>query len=224
MWPFCSKKTLASSGVFQGFTDYHSHILPGVDDGIRTMEDALEVLRRFEQLGVVKVWCTPHIMEDIPNTTAFLRERFAQLEQAYTGPIQLRLAAENMLDSLFEERLAAGDLLPLGDASKHLLVETSYFNPPAGLDNILFRIKTGGYCPVLAHPERYAYMNEEDYRRLHDIGILFQLNLFSLTGAYGPLAKRRAEWMIDNNMYTYRGTDIHSINLLERTSLRIKKI
>ena len=77
---------------------------------------------------------------------------------------------------------------------------------------------------MLAHPERYAYMNEEDYRRLHDMGILFQLNLFSLTGAYGPLAKRRAEWMIDNNMYTYRGTDIHSINLLERTSLRIKKI
>ena len=147
---------MKDSGIFEGFTDWHSHILPGVDDGVRTVEEALEILRLYEELGVKAVWLTPHIMEDIPNTTAHLRERFAELQATYTGPITLHLAAENMLDNLFEERLEKNDLLPLGENGNHLLVETSYFSPPMGLSNILprrseikkriFRIYTALYC------------------------------------------------------------------------------
>lgn len=116
-----------------GFTDYHSHILPGVDDGVQTMDESLEILRLYEEQGIKSVWLTPHIMEDIPNTTAHLRDRFAELQAAYTGGVQLHLAAENMLDNLFEERLGKNDLLPLGENGDHLLVETSYFSPPMGL-------------------------------------------------------------------------------------------
>lgn len=90
----------------------------------------------------------------------------------------LYLATENMLDNLFEERLAKNDVLPLGKDGKHLLVETSYFNPPMGLNNILLRIKTKGYIPVLAHPERYVYMDENDYRQLKGLNVRLQLNLF----------------------------------------------
>ena len=79
MWPFRKCIPLKDSGIFEGFTDWHSHILPGVDDGVRTVEEALEILRLYEELGVKAVWLTPHIMEDIPNTTAHLRERFAEL-------------------------------------------------------------------------------------------------------------------------------------------------
>ena len=75
---------MKDSGIFEGFTDWHSHILPGVDDGVRTVEEALEILRLYEELGVKAVWLTPHIMEDIPNTTAHLRERFAELQATYT--------------------------------------------------------------------------------------------------------------------------------------------
>lgn len=215
MWPFSKKQTLAESGILRGFTDWHCHILPGVDDGVQTMDEALAILAEYERLGIKEVWLTPHIMEDIPNTTAHLRKRFAELQAAYTGSIALHLAAENMLDPLFEQRLAAGDLLPLGSEGNRLLVETSYFNPPIDLYGMLERIKSAGYHPVLAHPERYLYMSPADYRKLKASGIEFQLNLPSLTGLYGPTAKKKAEALHKHNLYNYSGTDLHSIKQLK---------
>ena len=105
----------------------------------------------------------------------------------------MNLASENMLDRLFEERLQKDDLLPWGKDGKHLLVETSYFNPPIGLNNILLRIKAKGYYPVLAHPERYLYMDMAAYQRLKSLDVKFQLNLFSLTGLYGKDAQKKAK-------------------------------
>lgn len=205
------KKTLISSGIFQGFTDYHSHILPGVDDGIASMEDALAVLKYYEEIGIEKVWCTPHIMEDIPNTTAKLRERFEQLKEAYKGSIQLSLAAENMLDELFETRLSKKDFLSLGDLGNYLLVETSYYTPPFNMDESLKKIKEIGYFPVLAHPERYVYMDNKDYKKYHEMGVLFQLNITSLAGGYGKVAQKKAEWILKHNMYSFYGSDLHSL-------------
>ncbi|WP_297905614.1 CpsB/CapC family capsule biosynthesis tyrosine phosphatase [uncultured Parabacteroides sp.] len=210
MWPFRKKMTLEESGFFRGFTDWHSHILPGVDDGVQTMEEALRILAEYERLGVKEVWLTPHIMEDMPNTTEHLRERFAELQANYEGNVKLHLAAENMLDNLFEERLHKNDLLPIGKNGKYLLVETSYFNPPMGLNNILLRIKTKGYIPVLAHPERYMYMTENDYTRLKGMGVRFQLNLFSLSGTYGPETGKKAVWMLKSDFCGLIGSDIHN--------------
>ncbi len=218
-----SRTTLISSGVFHGLTDYHSHILPGVDDGIRTMEDSIAVLKYFETLGVAEVWCTPHIMEDIPNTVQRLRCRFDELCAAYDGPIRLHLAAEHMMDSLFIERLAANDVLPLTDTGDHLLVETSYFSPPSNLDDILLDVMSAGYFPVLAHPERYVYMDTAEYDRLHGRGVKFQLNLLSLTGAYGSEEQKKAQYLLKNGMYSFKGTDIHSLkNFAQRIKNSIK--
>lgn len=216
MWPFSRRITLKDSGIFNGFTDWHSHILPSVDDGVRTMEESLEILRLYEGLGVKTVWLTPHIMEDIPNTTAHLRERFAELQAAYSGPITLHLAAENMLDNLFEERLERNDLLPIGGNGDHLLVETSYFNPPMGLHDILRRIKAKGYYPVLAHPERYVYMGEPDYRRLKDMDVKFQLNIPSIAGMYGSHIRGKALRLLSDKAINYTGTDIHQYDMFQK--------
>lgn len=220
MFGFRKRKTLAQSGFFRGFVDWHCHILPGVDDGVQTMDEALHILAAYERLGIREVWLTPHIMEDIPNPTARLRERFAELLAAYKGNVVLNLAAENMLDKLFEERLEQDDLLPLGKDGRHLLVETSYFNPPMGLDDILRRIQAKGYYPLLAHPERYIYMEENDYARLKSMHIKFQLNLFSLMDLYGKEVRKRAKELQSKGMYDYIGTDLHRIavlnNLLEK--------
>lgn len=220
MFGFRKRQTLAQSGFFRGFVDWHCHILPGVDDGVQTMDEALHILAAYERLGIREVWLTPHIMEDIPNPTARLRERFTELLATYKGNVVLNLAAENMLDKLFEERLEQGDLLPLGKDGRHLLVETSYFNPPMGLDDILRRIQAKGYYPLLAHPERYIYMEENDYARLKSMHIKFQLNLFSLMDLYGKEVRKRAKELQSKGMYDYIGTDLHRIavlnNLLEK--------
>ena len=194
MWPFKKRIILADSGIFQGFTDWHSHLLPGVDDGIQTVEETLRILSLYEKLGVKEVWLTPHIMEDMPNTTASLKTRFEELKVVYQGDITLYLSSENR---------------------KHLLLETSYFNPPMGLSNILLRIKSKGYTPVLAHPERYSYMNESDYRQLKRLNVKFQLNLFSLVGAYGTGIKKNAEWLMKNGFYDLTGSDTHNLAVLE---------
>ena len=211
MWPFTRKYALQPSGYFRDWTDWHCHILPGVDDGIRTMEDSLKVLSFYADIGLREVWLTPHVMEDIPNTPAGLRERFAELLSAYHGPLKLHLAAEHMLDNLFEERLAAGEVLPIGAAGDTLLVETSYFNPPMDLDGLLRRISGKGLRPLLAHPERYVYMEMKDYRRLRENGVAFQLNLLSLCGMYGEQARRRALVLLKEGMYERTGTDLHRL-------------
>jgi len=221
MWPFRKKHTLEDSGYFLAFTDWHCHILPGVDDGVQSMDESLQILAEYERLGMKEVWLTPHIMEDIPNTTEKLRERFIELRTAYQGSVTLHLASENMLDNLFEERLEKNDLLPIGKDGKHLLVETSYFNPPMGLNNILLRIKAKGYYPILAHPERYLYMNENDYQRLSSMGIEFQLNQLSLFGLYGKDVQKRAMLLQKQDLYHYTGTDLHSLTTL-RNMLSIK--
>lgn len=215
MFGFRKKQTWEQSGFFRGFTDWHCHILPGVDDGVQTMDEALEILAEYERLGVKEVWLTPHVMEDIPNSTDGLRKRFAELQAAYKGKVELNLASENMLDRLFEERLQKDDLLPWGKDGKHLLVETSYFNPPIGLNNILLRIKAKGYYPVLAHPERYLYMDMAAYQRLKSLDVKFQLNLFSLTGLYGKDAQKKAKALCKARMYDYAGTDLHRWDVLK---------
>lgn len=217
---FCNKSSFAESGFLQGYTDWHCHLLPGIDDGVQTMDETLQILASYEEHGVDEVWLTPHIMEDIPNSTMELREKFQELQVIYKGSVKLHLAAENMLDNLFEERLAANDLLPLGEDGQHLLVETSYFNPPLGLNDILLRIKSKGYFPVLAHPERYVYMKESDYRQLKSIGIKFQLNLPGLTGFYGPEVKKKAEWILKNGFYDLTGSDTHRLRVWETTITR----
>ena len=201
---------------FSGMTDCHSHILPGVDDGVEKLEDSLSILGEYEREGVKKVWLTPHVMEDMPNSVSGLRERFELLRSNYSGGIELKLASENMIDNLFAERLDADDFLPIGDDGRKLLVETSYFSAPMNLRDVMERIMKAGYYPLLAHPERYNYMTSiSEYTRLKEMGVMFQLNAMSLSGYYGPMIKDKAERMLNLGYYNHIGSDLHRIGHLE---------
>lgn len=216
IWPFKSNvDSFRKSNLLNGATDWHSHILPGVDDGFREMEDSLKAIKELESLGLRHLWLTPHIMEDVPNETSFLRRRFEELRLAYDGRVTLHLASENMMDALFEDRLEANDFLPIGDRGVHLLLETSYFNPPMNMTGILEQVMHKGYFPVLAHPERYRYMDEKDYERLREMGVLFQGNYFSLAGAYGNTARKKLEWMLKKGMIDMMGSDLHRLRVLQ---------
>jgi protein-tyrosine phosphatase len=205
---FFLRKNLLKSCLLQHFTDYHSHLLYGVDDGVSTLEQSLSILSNMESAGYSNLWLTPHIMEDIPNTTEKLQQRFDELCKSYKGNICLHLASEYMLDALYMKRFEKDDLLLLKD--KYLLVETSYFNPPYNMDDMLKETIRKGYWPVLAHPERYTYMEMDEYRKYKDMNILFQLNIPSLAGAYGKMVQKKAEQLLDNGFYNICGFDTHS--------------
>lgn len=217
-------RTFVEVGFFKGLTDFHSHILPGVDDGVKILEHSLQILDYYEQLGVENVWCTPHVYEDLPNKTSFLKERFEVLSAAYSGSIKLHLAAEYMLDHEFSSRLASNDILPIGEDGDHVLVETSFFNRPENFEELLDQICAKGYFPLLAHPERYIYMGQSDYKRLKAKSIKLQLNYTSLAGFYGKIAQKKAIWMLENGMYNACGSDIHNVRYATDKSVEIAKM
>ncbi len=206
---FSNKKTIARSGILDGFCDNHIHLLPGVDDGIQNMEDALALIGLMEEAGVKKIWCTPHIMEDIPNKTEDLKKRFEEFKSEYKGNIKLHLAAEYMMDSLFLDRLEKGDLLVHED--NHILVESSTVAPPYGFKDTLKEIMHKGHYVILAHPERYQFLDMKKYKELKDMQIKFQVNLTSLLGLYGPAVKEKAEKLLGLGYYNCIGTDTHGI-------------
>ena len=250
MWPFSKKTSIAASGILQGAVDHHSHILPGVDDGVETMDEALRILATYETLGIKELWLTTHIMEDIPNTHHKLRTRFEELKAAYNGSIELHLAAEYMIDNhlrnLLQEiknspgvypkgeisptnncpscvrgasnAVAEGDrssLLPIGTSGKHILVETSYYNAPMEMRETLQQIRSLSYTPLLAHPERYMYLDYAEYVKLHNEGVKFQLNLASLAGGYGKAVQKKALWLLSNGLYSVCGSDLHCEDAIE---------
>lgn len=161
--------------------DMHSHLVPGVDDGVQDPGQALVCLKQLAAWGIRKVITTPHVSRDwYPNESATLRAGQVTL-QALSDEndlgLQIEVAAEYLLDEFFPGLLAADDLLSFGPA-RYLLVELGWAAAPRQLDDLLFRIRTRGYTPVLAHPERYAYYYEDQsvLTHLHENGCLFQLN------------------------------------------------
>ena len=204
---FSSKVTLRNSGLMTCSVDNHCHLLPGVDDGITKMESTLSLLSSMEEAGVRECWFTPHIMEDIPNRTEMLKQRFDEVKAEYKGSVSLNLAAEYMLDNLFSERLKANDLLVHKNQS--ILVESSCLVAPYGFESKLEEIKHAGYFPILAHPERYVFLDKREYEKLKKMDVRFQLNITSLLGLYGPMVRDKAEFLLEKGMYNYVGTDTH---------------
>lgn len=210
---FNRRQSILDSSLLKGAVDNHSHILYGLDDGVKTQEETLSILRWLEEQGVSEVWFTPHVMEDVPNTTETIRSRFGELKAVYSGGLKLNLAAEYMIDTLFEERLAQKDLLEHGEDV--VLVETSAIAPPINLWTILDRMLKAGYRPLIAHPERYRYMDQSDYRELHNMGCLLQMNLPSIVGFYGESARQRALYLLDKGWYRMVGSDCHRFKAIQ---------
>lgn len=219
---FTRKHYVVDSGILRGMTDIHCHLLPGVDDGSPDIKHTMALLSLMEEVGIKQVWFTPHVMQDMGNTAAKLTARFDEFKPQYNGPIQLHLASEYMMDQGFRERLHT-DPLRLG--KEHLLVETSYINPPVGLHDILLDVWQTGFKPLIAHPERYVYMDEADYLELKEKGYDFQLNLMSLSGYYGERAKVVGTKLLEAGMYNYVGSDLHHLHHYEPMlfDFRLKK-
>ncbi|WP_438712182.1 tyrosine-protein phosphatase [Aquimarina muelleri] len=218
---FLSKRDIPFYQIIpNGYVDIHSHLLHGIDDGAKNIYQSTYILERFEKLGIQKVITTPHVLKDIwPNSSETILKTLEELKTVLTPlgvtEIELRAGAEYMMDDLFFNRLKNNDILPLHQ--NYVLVEMSTFSPPINLKEIVFEIKLAGYIPILAHPERYSFYqnNLKEYDELKKLGFLFQLNLLSLSGYYGKEIKSFAKKLIDSNYIDFTGTDVHNYHQLE---------
>ena len=207
-------RTLLRPGFFEGASDMHSHILPGVDDGMKDSQAAIKALFLLKRLGYRKVKLTPHFMKDYPeNTRANIEAQYRTFlsevkEVSLLHDVELSLGGEYMLDSCFMDRCEEG-FLTLGRNNALVLCETSYMNADPKASEMLYKIMLKGYQPVVAHPERYNYATMASYRRWKEKDYLLQLNLLSLAGAYGDMAKAKARALLKAGMYDYVGTDLH---------------
>lgn len=228
MFSIFKRKSSGPNDLSRLTCDMHSHLIPGIDDGARDLEDSLHLIRGLIDLGYKKLITTPHILGDYyPNTPENIGEgRSSVLAELKRQGIELEFdaAAEYLMDDYFVRLLESGEpLLTLRD--KMVLVELSFAVPAINLKDIIFQIQLGGYQPVLAHPERYLYFGADKtwYDQLRDAGCLFQLNLLSIPGYYGKGSMELAQYLIKKNYVDLLGTDLHHQKHLDtlRNSTRI---
>lgn len=201
-------------------TDMHSHLLPGIDDGAEDIENSLELVRGMRDLGYKKLITTPHVLWDMyKNTHEVIQEKAAVLKQAVKQAgidVEVHAAAEYFLDEHVEELLRTKTpLLPIRD--NMVLTEFSMAFPSMNIKELLFEMEMQGYQPIIAHPERYTYLerNKDFYRELKDIGCIFQLNILSLGGHYGRAVTELSQFLLKNDYYSLLGTDLHHTGHLE---------
>ncbi len=191
--------------------DFHSHLIPGLDDGVKSVDDTVSILSFFEQLGIKRCITTPHIMAyAYPNTSDTIRSGIESLTSQLPLTPGLEAAAEYYLDETFIPLLdQPGALMTFDD--RYLLFETNFVSEPLNLNEVIFNMTVAGYRPVLAHPERYAYMTVERAEDIRNRGVLLQLNLLSLIGFYGRPAENMARQLIERSMIDAVGSDAHNI-------------
>ena len=200
-------------------TDLHSHLIPGIDDGSKSMDDSLNMLKRFSDLGYKKVITTPHVMIDYyKNNPEIILGGLEKVRKAIKDvgiSIQIEAAAEYYLDLHFEELIEKKEVLTFGD--NHVLFELSFSNEPPRVKEVIFSLVTNGYKPILAHVERYPfYFDQWDViENFKERGCLLQLNINSLSGQYGPGVKKMAEALIDKDLIDVIGSDCHHFGHLE---------
>jgi len=195
--------------------DMHSHIIHKLDDGVKSLEESIDIVKTLVSLGYKKIITTPHIREYVyENSSNEILSRVEVLQEAIKSEnidVTLEVAAEYYLDQELFRRVQAKDILTIDD--NYLLFETSLLSPPINLYEAIYEMKLQGYQPILAHPERYRYITKpkEIFTKLKEEGVLFQLDINSLGGHYGREAKKHAKLLVKWKMIDFLGSDLHSL-------------
>ena len=225
MFFFTKNKTVLKDLIPDNHVDIHSHLLPGIDDGARTLDDSIRLTKVLQSFGISQIITTPHIIQHVWDNT---HEQILTLEQNTVTnlatadiTIPFKAAAEYLMDDQFVRLFQSNNLLTLKD--NYVLVEMSYINAPIQLYTILFDLQVAGYIPVLAHPERYLFYqnNFDEYKKLKRAGCKFQLNLLAVVGYYGNQINQTAEKLLSQGLYDYVGSDVHHDNHINAFSQKI---
>jgi protein-tyrosine phosphatase len=194
--------------------DIHNHVLPGIDDGAQDLEQSAFLLKGLADLGFQEIIATPHTAAGIYLNGPVSISAAFDLVQSASIPERVNLkgfASEYMLDDYFDRLIPSGLMcLPNPGNHRYVLVEFPYMELPYNWHDSLFTLRKAGYIPILAHPERYAYIKPDDMlSRFRNTGIIFQLNLLSLGGYYGKPVKQAADLYMKEGLYDFAGSDAH---------------
>lgn len=209
---FRKKESLINTPDYSSIAvDMHSHVLPGIDDGAQNPQESIYLIRKMMELGIKKVIATPHIMADYYRNTAESINGALEILKAElikeNIDIPVEAAAEHYFDETFEKRIDDGKLMIMG--GKYVLFELSFVAQPPNLLQAVQKMTALGLQPILAHPERYLYMDLEQLRGMREWGCDLQLNTISLTGYYGKESKRMAEDLVDEKLVDFISSDMH---------------
>lgn len=202
-------------------TDLNSHLLPMSDSGLADLSNTVAGIKKLNELGIKTIHCTPSISGMAPaDYSNLLLNGKEKLDQALKGAgldIVITVGVKYTIDGNFK---VSGDLLVL--PGNYVLLEMSILKESANLEEVVFNLQISGYKVILAHPEHYAYYhtNHKRYHRLKELGVIFQLNLMSLTGHYGPEVKNAALYLLDKKYYELTGTEVQReehLALLQKT-------
>ncbi len=220
---FKSKPTLKQL-IPDGYVDIHSHILPGIDDGAKNIDESAEMISKIKSMGFSKIIGTPHTYPGLyENTTESIKNSYESLVSQISDDISISYASEYMLEKSIIEKSRKKNLLCLKD--NYILIEMSFISEPIGLFDIIYEIKVNGYSPILAHPERYLFYDSiNDYYKLKKFGCLFQANLLSTVDYYGKNVRKKLDNLIEHKLIDFSGSDIHNIRHINAFENKVRSI
>lgn len=196
--------------------DFHSHILPGIDDGAKTLEEAVQLVTDMASWGFDRIYCTPHITKKFRNTSDSIKEKYDLLRNTLEDKgieVDLRMSAEYRLNpETWSDILKKEDFLPI--EGKYILMEFP-INDPSDIGLLdpmeeFRKVMSLGLTPILPHPERYFYLSHDQLLRYVDAGVKIQSNYGSLAGVYGTEVMGRVSSLIDEGLVSFLATDMHS--------------
>ena len=204
--------------------DIHSHILPGIDDGAKTLEESVQLVSEMAGWGFERITCTPHITKKFRNTQESIKEKFDILSNALSDKgsgVELRMSAEYRLNpETWPEILSQGQLMPIED--QYILMEFP-INDPTEMGDLIpmeefLKVISLGLTPVLPHPERYFYLDHDDLLRYVDAGVKIQSNYGSLAGVYGSEVHDKAQSLINEGIVSFLASDMHNMIYIKTIS------
>lgn len=196
-------------------TDIHSHLLFDVDDGSRTIEESIELLKQMSEIGFKNVILTPHYIKgsEYSSENPEKKKKLLELKKAIEEEnidINIYLGNEIFINNEIYDLVKNGAIHTLNN-TRYILVELPFHNQIVGLEDIIYELKIKGLIPIIAHPERYTYFQEnyKEVDRLKEEGFLFQGNYASILGYYGKESQKLLKYMLKKQYIDYLGTDIH---------------
>jgi protein-tyrosine phosphatase len=213
----------------KGFIDLHLHYVPGVDDGVKSVEEGIQLCRELKAVGYAQLVTTPHIRAGMfENRKPGLVEAFgafAAVARAQADLPQLALSAEHHCDSLFLDLFLQDAILPF-PGGKAVLLEFPNEMIPVSVDKIVFKLGLKGLRPIIAHPERYTplFKRTDPIDPLLDQDVGLQLDLLSLVGKFGRTPRKTAERMLEEGAYLIAASDAHHLDDVPKVAQAIEAL